>query len=76
VTPHPLRFLLAGDEGERLLRIGVLRGLCLSHLGANHGVVDALAKAAVDPTADSLVFDLLDAAPALPRRKILASFGR
>ena len=36
MIPHPLQFLLVGDERERLLRLGILRGLCLSHLGPNH----------------------------------------
>jgi hypothetical protein len=75
VIPHPLQFLLVGDERERLLRLGILRVLCLSHLGPNYPLLAALAKAAADSTADMLVLDLLNAVPAPARRKILASFG-
>jgi len=75
MSPHRLAFLVGGTEGERLTRLGILRGLALCHLGVDHPVVAALAKAAADSTADILPLNLLEAAPALPRRRILANFA-
>jgi hypothetical protein len=74
MSPHPLQFLLAGSGQERLTRLAILRALALSHLGLDHPVVTALAKAADDSTSDLLKLHLLDGVPALPRRKILSSF--
>jgi hypothetical protein len=75
MTPHRLAFLFAGTEGGQLTRLGILRGLALCHLGINHPVIAALAKAAADSTADLFALNLLEAAPALPERRILANFA-
>jgi hypothetical protein len=75
VIPHRLAFLLGGSEQERLTRLAILRALTLTHLGIHHPVVSALGKAAADPAGDMLALNLLDAAPALPKRKILSSFA-
>jgi hypothetical protein len=74
-TPR-LAFLIAdGSESERQARFRELRALALVYFGGSHAITVALGEAIADPGATERALGLLDAAPALRRRRILASFG-
>jgi hypothetical protein len=71
-----LAFLLDGvPEAERTARCRELRALSLVYLGPHHPVTMALAAAVTDPTATDRALTVLDALPALRRRRLLASYG-
>jgi hypothetical protein len=71
-----LAFLLDGvPEAERIARCRELRALSLVYLGLRHPVTMALAAAVTDPEATDQALTVLDALPALRRRRLLASYG-
>jgi hypothetical protein len=71
-----LAFLLDGvPEAERMARCRELRALSLVYLGLHHPVTIALAAAVTDPAATDRALTVLDALPALRRRRLLASYG-
>jgi hypothetical protein len=71
-----LAFLLDGvPEAERMARCRELRALSLVYLGLDHPVTIALAAAVTDPAATDRALTVLDAFPALRRRRLLASYG-
>jgi hypothetical protein len=52
-----------------------LRALTLVYFGAKHPITAALRAAIVDPDVTEHALSLLDAAPALCRRRLLAAYG-
>jgi hypothetical protein len=71
-----LAFLLGGiPEAERMARLRELRALSLVYLGLRHPVTTALAAAVTDPAETDQALTVLDALPALRRRRLLASYG-
>jgi hypothetical protein len=82
-TPSPattgeprLGFLIAdAGEVEREARFRELRALSLLYFGREHPISAALGEAIADPGATERALGLLDAAPALTRRRLLASYG-
>jgi hypothetical protein len=52
-----------------------VRALSLVYLGLRHPVTIALAAAVTDPAATDRALTVLDALPALRRRRLLASYG-
>jgi hypothetical protein len=70
-----LAFLLDGaDEAERTARLRELRTLSLVFLGRLNPVTVALGEALADSDATDRALRLLDAAPALRRRRLLAAY--
>jgi hypothetical protein len=63
------------SEAERMARCRELRALSLVYLGLRHPVTIALAAAVTDPAATDRALTVLDALPALRRRRLLASYG-
>lgn len=71
-----LAFLIEGaGEAERQARFRELRALALVYFGGKHPITAALGEAIADPGATNHALGLLAAAPALRRRRILASYG-
>jgi hypothetical protein len=72
-----LGFLIAGiPEAEREARCRELWALALVYLGPRHPATVALAEAVADAAAGPrALLALLDAAPALPRRRLLSTYG-
>jgi hypothetical protein len=71
-----LDFLLTGlPEAERAARCRELRALALVFIGLRHPATVALAEAIGDPAAGPRALALLDAVPALPRRRLLSAYG-
>jgi hypothetical protein len=70
-----LDFLLAGDFFERAARLRELRALALLLLGQPHPATCALAAAVADPALAASALEALTSLPALPKRRLLASFG-
>jgi hypothetical protein len=76
MAERALAFLLDGvPEAERMARCRELRALSLVYLGPRHPVTIALAAAVADPAATDRALTVLDALPALRRRRLLASYG-
>jgi hypothetical protein len=72
----PLAFLIAdASESEREARFRELRALSLVYFGREHPITAALGEAIADPGATNRALGLLDAAPALRRRRLLAAYG-
>jgi hypothetical protein len=70
-----LAFLLDGvPEAERMARCRELRALPLVYVGLRHPVTIALAAAVTDPAATDRALTVLDALPALRRRRMLAAY--
>jgi hypothetical protein len=68
--------LLAGiPERERAAHCRELRALALVYLGLRHPATIAPAEAVADPAAGPRALALLDAVPALPRRRLLSAYG-
>jgi hypothetical protein len=71
-----LAFLIAdASEAERQARLRELRALALVYFGGKHPITAALRAAIVDPDATNHALNLLDASPALTRRRLLAAYG-
>jgi hypothetical protein len=71
-----LSFLVSDcSDTERTARCRELRALSLVYLGPHHPVTIALAAAVTDPAATDRALTVLDALPALRRRRLLASYG-
>ena len=68
---------LVGDapEPERAARMRELRALAMVYCGPRHPVTKALQTAACDPAATQNALAMLDALPALSRRRLLATYG-
>jgi hypothetical protein len=76
-APRPLAFLVAGvSEPERHSRVRELRALSALLFGSRHEITVALSVAVADLDATDPALRLLHAAPALPKRRLLATFGR
>ena len=75
--PQPrLGFLLAdADECEREARIRELRLLAVVYFGPDHAITSAFSAALGDPAAIDKALELLHQAPALRRRRLLATYG-
>ena len=72
-----LAFLMAGlPEAERAARFCELRALAFVYLGLRHPATVALTEAVADPAAGPRALALLDAVPALPRRRLAPPMGR
>jgi hypothetical protein len=73
----PLAFLVDDvGESERQSRLRELRRLSLLLFGARHKITVALGEAVANPSTTDRALRLLDAAPALPKRHLLATFVR
>ena len=70
-----LGFLLTVAEPERRCRLRELRALATLLLGPAHRQPRSLPAAVTDPTAAPAALAALDHLPALPRRRLLATFG-
>jgi hypothetical protein len=71
-----LAFLLDGvPEAERMARCRELRALALVYCGLAHPATEALGAAITDPAMTGRALIVLDALPALRRRRLLASYG-
>jgi hypothetical protein len=76
MTSAPLVFLIAdASEAERQARFRELRALALVYFGREHPLMAVLGEAITDPGATEHALGLLDAAPALTRRRLLATYG-
>jgi hypothetical protein len=76
MTGAPLAFLIAdASEAERQARFRELRALALVYFGSSHPITAAFNEAIADPGATERALGLLDAAPALTRRRLLAAYG-
>lgn len=64
------------DDAERRRQLRALAALALVFLGDGDPLVDTLRMAEVDPQALGSAFDLLERAPALKRRRMLAVLSR
>jgi hypothetical protein len=72
----PLAFLLSDcSDTERAARCRELRALALVYCGSAHPATTALGAAISDPAATDRALTVLDALPALRRRRLLASYG-
>jgi hypothetical protein len=66
--------MTAIPKADRAACCRELRALALVYLGLRHPATVALAKAVADPAAGPRALTLLDAAPALPRRRLLSAY--
>lgn len=66
------------DPAERIARMRSLRALCQIFCGARHPLVEALARAEVDPgdRAALEAWEALERIPARSRRNVLASLAQ
>jgi hypothetical protein len=67
--------VFAVAEPERTARLRELRLASLLLLGRRHTLTQAVAAALIDPAAVVGALDELDALPALPRRRLLATIA-
>jgi hypothetical protein len=67
--------LFAVSEFERLSRLREFRLVSLLMFGRDHALTRALAAAIADPGAIEDVLAEIDALPALPRRRLLATLA-
>jgi hypothetical protein len=76
MTEAAFGFLLSdASAGERLGRLRELRALAHVHLGARHPCTLAFAEAVADPAAGERALFELERVAALPRRRLLCTFG-
>jgi hypothetical protein len=71
----PLAFLIDTPEPERAARLRELRALAVVLLGPAHPATRSLAAAVTDPDAAPAALAEIDRLSALPRRRLLATFG-
>jgi hypothetical protein len=71
-----LGFLLVGPEAEIVPRLRELRALALLLCGARHPLTGALAAAVADPAVADAALAEISRLPAVPRRRLLASYAR
>jgi hypothetical protein len=64
------------DATERKAQLRSMAALALVYLGPDHRLVAELRAAEVDPTAFARAHDLVEALPALVRRRLLSTFSR
>jgi hypothetical protein len=62
-------------KGERLARWRTMRALALVFVGPDHPLTAALRAAELDQQVAPLALELLDALPALRRRRLLATYS-
>lgn len=63
------------DPVERVARLRCMRALAAVHVGFDHELTRALAEGERSRAAATRALVVLEALPALPRRRILASFA-
>jgi hypothetical protein len=63
------------DSGERLARIRSMRALALVFVRPQRDFLEALARAEIDSAALVTALELLEKLPALPKRKLLATYA-